>query len=122
MYRTLYHSRTFVGNLYPRFLSGRGLLAALLTCVAAEVGLNSEPAWVTASFFGFRSFDSSRIFFAALAALLGRFFGAGITLTSHNPSAADNFFGGLGVVEDRGLARRNCTLRFVKNDACLSLG
>jgi len=78
MYKTLYHTSRMIGNAYPRFLSGRGLLAALLTRGVTADGLNSEPACWSLSCFVLRSFDSSRIFFAALAALLGRFFGVAI--------------------------------------------
>lgn len=63
---------------YPRFLSGRGLFAALLTRGVTTDALNSEPPCESRSFFSFSSFDSSSILFAALAALLGRFFGVAI--------------------------------------------
>jgi hypothetical protein len=43
-YAEQYFETGLVEDVYPRFLSGRGLLAALFTCVTADVGLNSELA------------------------------------------------------------------------------
>ena len=60
---------------YPRFLSGRGLFAALLVRGETIEDLNSSPLCESRSFLSLSSCDSFRIFWAAFLDLLGRFFG-----------------------------------------------
>jgi hypothetical protein len=68
------------GGDHPRFLWGRGVIAALVLGVTCSP-LNSSPAVaVLAALVAARSFDSFNILSAVFAFLLGRFFGFGIVL------------------------------------------
>ena len=104
---------------YPRFLSGRGFIGALVLLDGFSASKFCAAAAAASDALAFaRSFESFSIFNAALAVLLNLFFSFAIfkyfLLVFYNPTAADAF---LAIVKNRRLSGRNGALRFVENDA-----
>ena len=91
-------------------------MAALVLGVMAEER-NSSPEAASFAAFAASNFDSASSFWAAFAVLLGLFFAFAIDISFsilNYPAAAYNL---ISVIEDRRLAGRDRTLRFVKNNA-----
>ena len=79
--RNDFRSSDFVIEFYPRFLSGRGLLAALVLGDGSDVLKFCESGALCSERATSKSFESLIALRAALALLLGLFFGVDIVIS-----------------------------------------